>query len=342
MEKTVIQTVSDESINKARSLFKSLTRFWTAGVFLGIILIFGTIQHSLFTVPYWQSTFAYLFQILTLSVGVTFVTIVGGMDLSVGAVEGFVGMATALIIKSTVPVFGPTTAVIFGCVIGMLIGVLLGVINGLIIAKMKLNSFIATLGTMGVWMGLGYLLGNGTDIFGLPSIMGKIGNHFWFGLLNTPALVSWIVVIIGWIALSQTKFGLYTFSIGSNHQASKRSGINTDRHIIKVYTLCSSLAALTGILMILRFNAASPITGHYINLKAIAAVVIGGTSLWGGSGTMFGTVIGSGIIAVLVTGLVLIGVQPFLQLTAIGLIIVVAVYLDQLRKQSGYVQEKGV
>lgn len=305
--------------------------FWTLGVFLLIVAIFTVIEPNFFTAAYWGSTFAYLSEILLLSVGETFVIITGGIDLSVGAVEGFVGVASAILIKALVPLVGPVPAIILGTAAGLLMGLIIGATNGFIITKMKITPFIATLGTMGILTGMGFILGNGTDIVGLPLEMGKVGNILVLQVFGFAAVISWIVAIIAYILLSKTRFGIYTYSIGSNAEASKRSGINVDRHIIKVYMLASFIAALSGLLMILRFNTASPITGANVNLNAVAGVVIGGTSVMGGTGNILGSVVGAAIISILVTGLVMINVQPFWQTVAIGVIIILAVYIDQIR-----------
>ncbi len=307
--------------------------YWTIGVFLFIVLVFTAIEPNFFTTAYWSSTFVYMSEILLLAIGETFVIITGGIDLSVGAVEGFVGVSAAILIRALVPVMGSTLAILTGVVCGLLMGAIIGAVNGIIITKMKITPFIATLGTMGILQGLGFIFSKGTDIVGLPLQMGEVGNIILFKMFGFSTIVSWVIAILAFVILAKMRFGIHTYSIGSNAEASRRAGINVDRHLIKVYMISSTIAALTGLLMILRFNTASPLTGANVNLNAVAAVVIGGTSVMGGSGSMLGSVIGAGIISILVTGLVMIDVTPFWQMVSIGVIIISAVYVDQIRNK---------
>jgi len=314
-------------------LMDRIGNYWTLGVFLLIVLVFTVLEPNFFSTAYWSSTFVYLSEILLLAIGETFVIVTAGIDLSVGAIEGFVGVAAAIIIRALVPIVGSTPAIIIGVICGLLMGVGIGAINGFVITKMKITPMIGTLGTMGILQGFGYIMSKGTDIVGLPLEMGQIGNIILFKLFGFSTIVSWIVAIIAFILISKTRFGVYTYAIGSNADAARRSGINVDRHVIKVYIIAGVTAALAGLLMILRFNTASPLTGANVNMNAIASVVIGGTSVMGGSGGVIGSVIGAGIIAILVTGLVMIEISPFWQLVSIGVIIIAAVYIDQIRNK---------
>lgn len=329
------QTAMDRNF-KARTinLIEKIGDFWTLGIFFLIVLVFTLIEPKFFSVPYWSSTLVYLSEVLLLGVAETFVIITAGIDLSVGAIEGFIGIVTALLIKALVPVVGPVGAIILGILIGLFVGAIIGYINGKVVTKMHITPFIATLGMMGILTGLTFILANGTDIVGLPLEMGKIGNIMICNIFGLATIVSWSIAIIGYIMLSKTRFGIYTYAIGSNAEASRRSGINVDRHLVKVYMFSAVTSAVAGILMILRFNTASPLTGSNINMSAVAAVVIGGTSLMGGTGNIFGSVIGAAIISILITGLVMINVQPFWQTVAIGVIIILAVYIDQLRHKN--------
>jgi len=330
MKRGIMANDSDFKYKWAQAMEKA-GDFWTVGIFLFIVAVFTVIEPKFFTAAYWSSTFVYLSEILLLSIGETFVIITAGIDLSVGAVEGFTGIVTAHVIKALVPIVGPVGAIIIGIVFGLSIGIAIGFINGLVITKMQITPFIATMGMMGILTGLTFILANGTDVVGLPLEMGRIGNVVLFKVFGFSTIVSWVFAVLAYVALKKTRFGIYTYSIGSNRDASSRSGINVDRHLIKVYVLSAFLAAVAGILMILRFNTASPLTGSNVNLTAVAGVVIGGTSLMGGTGSILGSVIGAGIISILITGLVMINVQPFWQTVAIGVIIILAVYIDQVR-----------
>ncbi|MGI9861509.1 ABC transporter permease [Moorella naiadis] len=312
-------------------LLNKIGDLWTLGVLLLIVIIFACIEQNFFTSAYWLSTFVYLSEMLLLAVGETFVIITGGIDLSLGAIEGFVCVITALFIKALIPVVGVTPAIVLGILLGLLIGIFVGWVNGLIITKMRITPFITTLAMMGILTGFTFIFSGGTDVIGLPSEMTKVGNFVTLGILGFPVIVSWFITIVLYLVLSQTRFGVHTYAIGSNVEAARKAGINVNRHLIKIYTLAGSLAAISGILILLRYGTASPLTGSNIVLNAVAAVVIGGTSLMGGTGNLLNSFIGATIIAVLITGLVLINVEPFWQMVAIGVIIIIAVYIDQIR-----------
>jgi len=321
-----------ESRRKRKYIMEKAGNYWTVGILLIIVIIFTIINPLFFSTVYWSSTFVYLSEMLLLAVGQTFVVITGGIDLSIGATEGFVGIIAAIAIKTFLPL-GAVPAIIIGVVIGLLLGLLIGFLNGVVITRMNITPFVATLGMMGILMGLTFICSNGSDIIGLPRQMGDLGNIVFFKVIGFSALISWIVAIIGGIVLSKTRFGTHTYSIGSNREASVRAGINAKKHLTKIYMIAGLVAAISGILIILRFDTASPQTGENIQLNSVAAVAIGGASLFGGIGKMLGSVIGAAIISVLITGLVLINVVPYWQQVAIGVIIIGAVYIDQIRQK---------
>ncbi len=314
-------------------IFERVGKFWTFGVLFLIVAIFAIIEPKMLSVLYWSSTINYLTEILLLAMAETFVIITAGIDLSVGAVEGAVGVATAMIIKSLVPIVGVTNALIIGTILGLAMGAIVGMINGVIVTKLKITPMIATLGTMSMVKGLGFVLCGGVDVVGLPLEMGRLGNLEFFHFISLPTLIAIAVAIICVITITKTKFGIYTYSVGSNMEASRRMGIKVDRHLIIVYMIAGLISALAGILMVFRFNIGSPVTGMNVNLNAIAAVVIGGTSPLGGTGSHAGSIIGAGIIAILVTGMVMLSINPYWQYIALGAIVVAAVFIDQIKDQ---------
>jgi ribose transport system permease protein len=322
----------NDSSTGSWSIWPIVSKFWTLAVLLVLIVIFSTIKPSFLSAANWFSTTNYMIETLLLAIAETFVIITAGIDLSVGAIEGLANVTASLVILS----FGgkhSIEAILIGILVGLVVGCGLGFVNGVVITKLKITPFITTLGMMGVATGLTFILSGGTSVSGLPSLLSVMGNHQIFGIFTFPVLVSIIVLIIAWIVLSQTRFGLYTYAVGSNLEGARRSGINVDRHLIKVYTMSGGIAALSGVLLLMQFATGSPLTGSNSELNAIAAVVIGGVSLFGGEGSMIGSLIGSAIIAVIITGLVIINVQPYWQMAAIGVIIVLAVWIDQLRKK---------
>lgn len=315
---------------RMRTVLKKLGDFWTLGILIIIIILFGILQPNFLSVSNWFNTSTYMTETLLLAIGETYVIITAGIDLSVGAVEGLAGIVAALVMVWLEP-HGSTFAITVGIVAGMLTGVAFGFLNGWVITALRVTPFIVTLGTMGIATGLTFIVSGGTDVVNLPNQISNYGNATILGIFSFPVFVTVICLIVAAVTLYQTRFGRYVYAIGSNAEAARRAGIPVNRNLIKVYTVSGAIAALSGILLLTRFATGSPLTGANDELNAIAAVVIGGTSLFGGRGTLLGTLIGAAIISVLITGLVIIGVQPYWQTVAIGIIIILAVWIDQLR-----------
>jgi ribose transport system permease protein len=309
--------------------------WWTLAVFVLICVVFGLAAPGFFSRANWVATSEYAVEYVLLAVGQTFVIVTAGIDLSCGAILGFSAMLAAVIMSGMLNGHDSTLLVtIVGCLIALASGTLIGVLNGLLITKLKITPFIVTLGMLGMATGGTYLLDDGNQVSNLPSQIGTLGQTIWLGgWLPAIVVVAAVFTVLGWLVLSRTRFGLHTYVIGSNHLAAERAGIKTDRHLIKVYALSGFLAGVAGIMVTAKFTIASPIAGANDELDAIAAVVIGGASLFGGIGTIFGTLIGTFIISILVTGLVLLNVQPFWQEVAVGAVLVLAVVLDQFRRR---------
>lgn len=264
--------------------------------------------------------------IAILAIGQSYVIITSGIDLSVGSVLALSGVVTAQLLVSGLPV--P-----LAILIGVLVGALLGIINGIILTKGNLPPFIVTLGMMGVARGLALVLTDGLPVSGLPKEFTMLGNERLF-FIPIPVIFLIIVGIIAHFVLSRTVFGRYVYSIGSNEEATKLSGINVNFHKIIIYGISGLAAGLGGVLMAARLVSAQPTAGMSYELDAIAAVVIGGASLMGGVGTITGTIIGAFIMGVLRNGLNLLNVSPFWQQIAIGVVIVLAVYIDQIKRKN--------
>jgi ribose transport system permease protein len=216
---------------------------------------------------------------------------------------------------------------------GIAASTLFGLLNGLLITRIKLPAFIVTLGTFGMALGLALVISGGVDERSVPfKLISTIGIGRLFSQIPYLVIISLVVALVFGVILAQTRFGRYTYAIGSNQEAVRRAGVNVDRHLIKVYALTGTLAGLAGFMSLARFGTTT-IGGHSTdNLDAIAGVVIGGTSLFGGVGTILGTVFGVFIPAVLENGFVIVGVEAFWQQVAVGAVLIVAVYLDQLRR----------
>ncbi|WP_212391039.1 ribose ABC transporter permease [Sporosarcina beigongshangi] len=255
--------------------------------------------------------------------GMTFVILTGGIDLSVGSILALTGAVTAGMMASGVD---PVLAMF----LGLLLGAVLGAINGVIIAKGKVAPFIATLATMTIFRGLTLVYTEGRPISGLGDSQAfqLLGKGYFFGI-PVPVITMAITFGVLYFILKKTTFGRRVYAVGGNEEASSLSGISVDRIKIYVYSLTGALAALAALILTSRLNSAQPTAGSMFELDAIAAVVLGGTSLTGGRGWIVGTLIGALIIGVLNNGLNLIGVSSFFQQVVKGAVILVAVLLDR-------------
>jgi ribose transport system permease protein len=268
-----------------------------------------------------------------LGVGMTFVIITAGIDLSIGSVMVFSGVVGA---KVMLAVGGDSwSTALLGIAVSVVTGLAWGLLNGALIAKAKIPSLIVTLGTLGMALGLAQILTKGVDIRTVPQVMqDEIGYGNVLGQVPVLSVIALVVVAIGMVVLHSTRFGRYTYAVGSNEESARRVGVRVDRHLIIVYGISGILAGFAGILSLAQFGTTAIAGQSQTNLNVIAAVVIGGTSLFGGLGTIFGTVVGLFIPAVLQNGFVIVGIQPFWQQVAVGAVLILAVYVDQVRRAS--------
>jgi ribose transport system permease protein len=268
-----------------------------------------------------------------LGVGMTFVIITAGIDLSIGSVMVFSGVIGA---KVMLAVGGDSwSTALLGIAVSVVTGLAWGLLNGALIAKARIPSLIVTLGTLGMALGLAQILTKGVDIRTVPQVMqDEIGYGNVFGQVPVLSVIALVVVAIGMVVLHSTRFGRYTYAVGSNEESARRVGVRVDRHLIIVYGISGILAGFAGILSLAQFGTTAIAGQSQTNLNVIAAVVIGGTSLFGGLGTIFGTVVGLFIPAVLQNGFVIVGIQPFWQQVAVGAVLILAVYVDQVRRAS--------
>jgi predicted ABC-type sugar transport system permease subunit len=275
---------------------------------------------------------------LLLGLGQTFVIISGGIDLSVGFVMGLcaVIMARAMQALTGLP---PAIGLAGGIAAALLISLVPGTINGFLIAHLRVPAFIGTLGMFGVARGAGFLAADGTTVPVNNTWLFEMGSARLFGVPVAVVITIGVVIALHYV-LSQTRFGQYTYAIGGNRMAALRSGINVRRHTMMIYLISAGCAGIAGMIYTARFSAGAAQAGEPLLLDSIAAVVIGGASLFGGSGTVIGTVIGALIIAVIQYGLVFINVEPFWQFVAVGAVIIVSVLVDQSRSRlKGEIQD---
>lgn len=274
---------------------------------------------------------------ICIATGMTLVVLTAGIDLSVGSVLALCGAIAAGLLKNGIGLASANLFIGFtvpgAIVAGLLTGCLAGLFNGWAITRFKVPPFVATLAMLTVARGLTMLYTKGFPISGLGTSFAQIGTG-WFLGIPVPVWISGIIVLIAVLVTNKTKLGRYIYAIGGNEQAARLSGINISKIKIKVYMIAGALAAAGGIIVTSRLDSAQPNAGITYELDAIAAVVIGGTSLSGGRGSIWGTVLGAVIIGVLNNGLVLLNVSPFFQQVVKGLVILLAVIIDQANSKA--------
>ncbi|HEY8784735.1 MAG TPA: ribose ABC transporter permease [Mucilaginibacter sp.] len=274
---------------------------------------------------------------ICISVGMTLVILTSGIDLSVGSVLAFCGAVTAGLLKWGIEVPSGNLYIGFtllGAILaGLIMGSLLGLFNGWTVTKFKVPPFVATLAMLTIARGLTLLWTKGFPISNLGSSFAYIGTG-WFAGIPLPVWISGAVIIIAVVITQKTALGRYIYAIGGNEHASKLSGININKVKLIVYSIAGVLSAVGGIIVTSRLDSAQPNAGISYELDSIAAVVIGGTSLSGGRGTIMGTVLGAIIIGVLNNGLVLLNVSPFWQQVVKGGVILLAVIIDKANSKN--------
>ncbi|PKW19732.1 ABC transporter permease [Saccharopolyspora spinosa] len=341
-QRTQKSTVDADVAAPAKRLGARLTAsntLWTGLVLVALCVLFSAIRPDAFpTLFNVQNLLVQAAPLLMLAVGMTFVIITSGIDLSVGSVLVFAGVVSAMIMEwlsggdATNAGWG---VILIGLLVALVGGALWGLLNGLLVAVARVPALIVTLGSFGAALGAAQLLTNGIDVRTVPGALRKtLGTGTSFVVVPNLVILAAVITLLALWLLHTTAFGRYTYAIGSNAEAARRSGIKVTRHLVAIYTLTGMLAGLAGFMSLAYFGTTT-ISGHSNdNLNAIAAVVLGGTSLFGGIGTVVGSVIGVFIPAVLDAGFVMAGVRPFWQPIAVGAVLVAAVWLDQRRRRA--------
>jgi ribose transport system permease protein len=277
---------------------------------------------------------------LLLATGQTFVIISGGIDLSTGFIMGLAAVVAAHVTNLAGLSMPLPIAMLLGIVVAMLAAAVPGIINGLLVSRLKVPPFIGTLGMFGVARGTAFLLAGGTTVPVRNAYFAELGNGRVLGIPYLVIVTAIFMVIMHYL-LSQTRFGQHNYAIGANVQAARRAGIDIKSHLLRLYTLSAVCAGLGGALYAARFTAGAAQAGEPLLLDSVAAVVIGGASLFGGSGTIIGTIAGALVIAVIQYGLVFMNVEPFWQFIAVGIVIIISVLIDQAQRRfSGAKQDE--
>ena len=309
----------------------ALDKFITFGAVIVLFVFFSIVAKNFFTMRSFLSLLLQTSATTIMGIGVTFTIITSGIDLSIGSVIALSGTIAVMAAMAGVPIW-------ISMIVGLLVGAFTGLLNGLMITKLKLPPFIATLGMLMVARGVALTITN-ANAYPAPDGFGDLGNNTIFGTgsqfpgIPYPVLIMIAVAIIFSFILGKTRIGRYTYAVGSNEEAARLSGIKVSWVKTIAYMISGLLAGLVGIILASRMVTSQPNSADGYELYAIASAVIGGTSLMGGVGTVLGTVIGSFIIGILNVGLTMAGANYFLQKIIIGLVVIGAVTIDQLKNR---------
>jgi ribose transport system permease protein len=334
-------TDTEVSVQAQRPLVQRLaavSTFWIALVLVALCVLFSVLRPDAFpTLFTLQTLLIEASVLLVLAVGMTFVIITAGIDLSVGSVLVFSGVVAATLMEALSGGDASDAGVgvvLLGLVAALAGGAAWGLVNGLLVARARIPPLIVTLGSFGAALGAAQLITDGVDVRTVPRVLRDGLGFGQTGQVPHMVALAAVVTLLGAWLLHTTRFGRRTFAVGSSAEAARRAGIPVQGHLVRVYTGVGLMSGLAGFMSLAYFGTTT-ISGHSTdNLNAIAAVVLGGTSLFGGLGSVFGTVIGVFIPAVLTKGFVIVGVQQFWQPVAISAVLVAAVWFDQVRRRS--------
>jgi ribose transport system permease protein len=345
------------------TLLNLLARSWAYLFLIAMVLFFSITGPGFFSVNNFSNILVTSTLVGLMAIGQTYVVITAGIDLSIGWTVGLASVVAARTMRDLANGgMDIAPAMLLGIALALLVSLIPGVINGLLIGRVRIPPFIATLGMFGIVRGAAFLLTDGQQVVGqlpdaLRDVLRALGSGSlvylipgqgvaWLArpdglppevirgvapLLPYPVIITAIVVLIFAFILGRTRFGRHTYAIGGNPEASLRAGINVKNHLVWIYVLSAFTAGIAGVLYLFRFTSGAPQAGEAALLQSVAAVVIGGTSLFGGEGRISGAVIGALIIGVLQTGLVILNVDAVWQFIVVGIVIIVAVLVNQLQ-----------
>ena len=353
--------------NQLKETGMNLLRRWTLIFLAAELIYFSLAGTNYFSLKNIQEIFMASTTILLLATGQTFVIVTGGIDLSVGFMVGFSSVISAkVMVELWGAGFSQGLAITIGILSALLIGLIPGFINGFLVAKLRVPPFIATFGMYGIAYGIAEIICGNIPIHNLPTKIGSIGHgylFYWlpqkvFSFLLKPenlsrkelteliyiipnvTVITFIFIGIFAFILAKTKFGHHTYAIGGNINSAERAGVNVKVHLIKVYMISSFFASLAGVMYVLRFITGRAPAGSARLLDAVVAVVIGGASLYGGKGTIMGTVIGALIIGALEVGLVNLSIPTYNLHILVGCILIFAVLIDQISPEYIYKEKE--
>ena len=310
-----------------KQYFVVLKKYAIVGVLLVLIALFSILSDKFLTSGNLLNIARQVAMLGISAVGMTCVILIAGIDLSVGSIMGISSIVGALLMtKMGIPIVPAIFITLF-------VTVVIGLINGVLVAYVKVPALITTLGMMTILRGLSYILCGGLPVWGLPKGFKIIGQGY-VGIVPIPVIIMLVIFIVGWVFLNRTKTGRYIYGLGGNREAVRLSGVNTARIEVLVFIICAVLTGIAGIIMLSRINTGRPNIGMGYELDVITAVVLGGVSIMGGRGSIFGVLIGVLIIGVLANGMILIDVSEFYQQIIKGVVLLLAVISDTVAKRS--------
>ena len=348
-------TLKDDS--RQQNMVKLVGKGWSWLLLLVLLLFFSITGQGFLSLSNLQTLLTDMAFVLLLALGQTCVIISGGIDLSTGSVMGLASVVSAQVVIALGTRLPLPVVALIGMGVGVLVGLTIGVLNGMLITRLAVPPFLVTLGMSAIARGTGFLLasgqpvsiatpgigdlggnallyllpGGGVSFFRVPAGLTPAQLRSVIGLLPLQLLVCMVLVVVCFWLLAHTRFGVHTYAIGGNQEAARRAGIPVARRLIQLSTLSAVCAAIAGVLYMLRYSSGTASAGDPLLIDSIAAAAIGGASLFGGTGTIMGTLVGTLIIAVLQNGLVILGMDPFWQYIAIGAVMILAVFLDQAK-----------
>lgn len=329
-------TENNLPISKHTQISAVLKKYVILFVLLALVLFFSILSPFFLTVQNLTNVFVQQSYVIIAAVGLSFVMISGGMDLSLGWQMSLVGVTTAVLMKNIgLPVWA-------SLILGAALGMGLGMFNGLMAVTLKVHPLIVTLGTMTVFQGLSYTVANQSVILNLPREYKFIGQGYIFGMIPVSVLIMIIVVIVASLILNKTYFGRYVYAVGSNADAAHLAGIDVRRIKLLVFSLCGFFVAIATTILFARTGSAAPATGPGVEFSCMTAAVLGGISFKGGEGKMWGLVTGVLILGILGNGMQLIGMNTYVQYIVKGFVLLAAVGFDTYQKAAAQKVKKVV
>jgi ribose transport system permease protein len=322
----------DKTSSAGRGFRDLINRAGIGLALLGLVIFFSITTEHFLTANNITNILTQITINLILGVGMTFVILIGGIDLSVGSIMAFAAVVAGK--AMTMPGLGPAEAIMLATLAGLLAGVACGLLNGFLSAYWAIPSFIITLGMLNIARGAALQVTDAQTIYAFPKEFSEFGSSLIAGV-PVVFILALMLVAIAWFILNHTVLGRMIYGIGNNEEAVRLAGHSVFRYKMIAFTLCGLLSGIAAIVYMARLNIASPIAGIGFELNAIAAVIIGGTSLSGGRGSVIGTLMGAFIIGVLANGLILLGLSDFMRQMITGVVLIAAVLLDQFRARYG-------